>query len=254
MTEASAIYRGQVVHERLRPRRHRLRYSVFSLLVDLDELPSLDRRLSLFGYNRGAPISFHDRDHGPADGRPLRPWVEERLREAGIMREIGPIRLLCYPRMLGYVFNPLSVYFCHEREGRLAAIVYQVCNTFGERRAYVLPVAHDAGPVIRQSCAKTLYVSPFIGMECTYHFRILPPTGTVSVTIRQEDREGLLLAAAFRGARRPLTGRALAGCLLVFPLMTLKVIAAIHLEALRLWLKGLPVFPHVPAGRDGARP
>lgn len=247
MTIRSAIYRGTVVHERRRPKRHRLRYRVFTMLLDLEELPELDRRFSLFGYNRWAPLSFHDRDHGPTDGKPLRPWVEERLSEVGLERDIGAIRLLCYPRMFGYVFNPLSVYFCYRRDGRPAAILYEVCNTFRERHTYVIPVGDADRTVIRQTCAKALYVSPFIGMEAEYRFRIVLPAESVNVVIRQEDADGLLLAASFNGRRSGLTARELARCLAGFPFLTVKIIAAIHWEALRLWLKGFRVFRHNPA-------
>lgn len=247
MTLQSAIFEGPVVHVRHRPNRHRLRYGVFSLLLDLDELPELDRRFRLFGHNRFAPLAFHDRDHGPCTGAALRPWVEDRLAEAGIALDGGAIRLLCYPRIFGYAFNPLSVYFCYRRDGILAAILYEVCNTYKERHTYVIPVTDKKRAVIRQSCAKALYVSPFIAMEATYHFRIVPPGNDVRLVIRQEDADGLLLTAAFQGRRIPLTVRALVRSLLRFPLMTLKVIGGIHWEAIKLWHKGLPVFAHLPA-------
>jgi DUF1365 family protein len=248
MSWRSAIYRGPVVHERVRPKRHRLRYNVFMLLLDLDELPELDRQYPLFGYNRRAPLAFLDRDHGPTTGDPLRPWVEDRLREAGLTPDGGAIRLLCYPRIFGYVFNPISVYFCYRRDGALAAVLYEVCNTFRERHTYVIPVDRSDRAVLRQSCEKSLYVSPFIGMDAVYHFRIVPPGDGVNVVIRQDDDDGLLLAASFRGERTPLTLRALAGCLFRFPMMTLKIMAAIHWEAMLLWLKGCRVFPHRAAG------
>jgi DUF1365 family protein len=247
MTLQSAIYRGTVGHERLRPKRHRLRYDVFTLLLDLDELPELDRRFRLFGYNRSAPLSFHDSDHGPTTGKPLRPWVEDRMRSAGLEPDGGRIQLLCYPRIFGYVFNPLTIYFCYSRDGELTVILYEVCNTYSERHTYVIPVRDDGRPVVRQSCEKLLYVSPFIGMDVDYHFRILPPGDTVNIVIRQEDPNGLLLAAFFKGERAPLTTRGLARSLARFPLMTLKIIAAIHWEALLLRLKGFRVFAHSPA-------
>jgi len=238
MTLQSAIYEGTVVHERVRPKRHRLRYSVFTLLLDLDELKDLDCRFTLFRYNRPAPLAFYDKDHGPTTGEPLRPWVERRLRDAGLEADGGPIRLLCYPRIFGYVFNPLSVYFCYRRDGELAAILYEVCNTFKERHTYVIPVDDPNRTVIRQNCAKELYVSPFIGMDADYHFRIVPPGDGVNVVIRQEDAEGLLLAASFQGRRIELGHWRLARTLLRFPLLTVKVMAGIHWEALKLWLKG----------------
>ena len=247
MTYRSAIYRGSVVHERFRPRKHRLRYTVFTLLLDLDELVDLDQEFRVFAYNRRSLVSFHDADHGPANGQPLRPWVEARLAEAGVEIEGGAIRLLCYPRVLGHVFNPLSVYFCHRPDDDLAAILYEVCNTFGERHTYVIPVTDDGRSVIRQSCDKAHYVSPFIDMDALYRFRILPPRDKVSVTIRQEDSEGLLLAAAFAGEREEFTQRSLLKHLLRLPLLSLKVVSAIHWEALKMWLKGFPVYRHRPA-------
>ena len=249
MTLNTAIFRGPVIHERLRPKRHRLRYDVFTLLIDLDELTDLDQMGPLFGYNRRALLSFYDRDHGPATGAALRPWVEDRIREAGLEPDGGSIRLLCYPRVLGYVFNPLSVYFCYRRDGALHAILYEVCNTYDERHVYVIKAAGDDRAVIKQRCDKKLYVSPFMEMATTYHFRVVPPADRLNIAIRQEDADGLLFAAAFRGSRTSLTRRALAGCLVTFPFLTIKVIGAIHWEALLLWAKGLRVFPHTPAAR-----
>jgi DUF1365 family protein len=247
MTLRSAIYEGPVVHERVRPKHHRLRYNVYSLLLDLDELPALGRRFKLFGYNRRAPLAFYDRDHGPTTGEPLRPWVEARLAEAGIEPDGGPIRLLCYPRVFGYAFNPLSVFFCYRLNGQLTAILYEVCNTFRERHTYVIPVTETPRAVIRQSCGKSFYVSPFMQMDSDYHFRIIPPGLGINIVIRQEDADGLLFAASFRGKRIGLTGRSLARCLFRFPMLSLKIITGIHWEALRLWLKGVPVVSHTPA-------
>jgi DUF1365 family protein len=243
MSEAgSAIYFGTVVHRRLRPRPHRLNYRVFSLLLDLDELPELGRRLRLFSHNAFNLLSFHDGDHG-AGGGPLRPHVEAQLKKLGIEPDGGPIRLLCSPRMLGYVFNPLSVYFCHRRDGGLAAILYEVNNTFGERHTYAIAVA-GAQPMVRQSCAKRFHVSPFLGMAATYDFRILPPGDRVAITVSERDADGDLLHASLTGARAELGDRQLLRALLAYPLLTLKVIVGIHWHAMRLFLKGTVVHPH----------
>ena len=249
MMPRSAIYDGVVMHQRLRPKRHRLRYQVFCLLLDLDELPALDRRVGLFGFNRPAPISFFNRDHGPTTDEPLRPWAEACLRDAGLTPDGGPIRLLCYPRIFGFTFNPLSTYFCYRQCGALQAVLYEVCNTFKERHTYIIPVDDQAAAVVRQRCSKSLYVSPFNGMEADYHFRIVPPGADVRITIRQEDTNGLLLAAAFRGVRQNLTTGNLARMLVRFPFMTFKIVAAIHWEAFLLWLKGMRVVDHKPAAQ-----
>ncbi|MCB1419812.1 MAG: DUF1365 domain-containing protein [Notoacmeibacter sp.] len=247
MTFRSALYVGDVVHVRHKPREHKLRYSVFSLLIDLDELPELDRKLPMFGYNRSALLSFHDADHGDLDGKPLRGWAERHMREAGIEPDGGRIAVLCYPRILGRAFNPLTVFYCHDRAGRVKAMLYEVCNTFGERHTYVIPVGAGNSGQHRHSCQKEFYVSPFLPMECAYHFRISDPGDRLLVAINEQDRDGRVLYAAFSATRRELTGRRLIASLAAFPLMGIKVIAAIHWEALRLWLKGHAVFRHRPA-------
>jgi DUF1365 family protein len=236
----SALYFGSVMHHRLIPFRHRFRYRVFSLWLDLDELAGPLKRLRLMPHNRFGLFSFHDRDHGPRDGSALRPWVERLLGGAGLDLGGGPIRLLCFPRLLGFVFNPLSVYYCYDRAETLRAVVYEVKNTFGDQHAYVLevPAARNSGDAIAQSCDKRFFVSPFIGMTSTYRFRIKEPGESLSVLIRQSVPEGEQLVATLHGERRPLDDRHLLAAFLRYPLMTVKVIGAIHWEALRLWLKG----------------
>jgi DUF1365 family protein len=229
------------MHRRLRPRRHKLAYDVYAALFDLDELPALDRSLFAFGYNRAAPMSFHDRDHGLGDGLPLRQWIETQLRAAGIPVDGGPIRLLCYPRVFGYVFNPISVYFCYRASGALAAIVHEVNNTFHDRHTYVIPADRIDGDVVTQNCEKKMYVSPFIEMGMTYDFRIKPPGDDVTIAIAEGDADGALLYASFHGRRRPLGAWDALAYVARFPLLTIKIMAAIHWEALKLWLKGVPL-------------
>ena len=145
MSLRSTLYAGIVTHRRVRPRPHRLRYRVFWMLLDLDEIGQLPRRLRLFSHNRFNALSFFDTDHGDGSGRPLRDQVEGHLRAAGLATDGGAIRLFCMPRVFGYGFNPLSVYFCYQRDGSLAALLYEVHNTFRERHSYLIPVERDAG-------------------------------------------------------------------------------------------------------------
>jgi len=242
--ERSALYIGEVVHQRLRPRRHRLRYRVFWMLLDLDDLTRLHRTMRLFSHNRRNVFAFHDRDHGPGDGTPLRGWIDDELTRAGIELDGGQVRVLCFPRVLGMVFNPISVFFCHHRHGDLAAILYEVHNTFGERHGYLIPLGEDdrAAPVVRQHCAKAFYVSPFIAVDGEYGFRTAVPGERAGLAITLRDGDGPLLYAAMSGRRQPLTNRSLATMLFRFPLLAPKVLGAIHWEALKLWRKGIPMF------------
>jgi uncharacterized protein len=238
---SSALYAGKVFHARLRPRRHKLVYRVFCLLLDLDEIGVLSKKLRLFAHNSAAVFSFHDRDHGDGSGD-LRSWVEAQLGAAGLVLAAPRITVLCYPRIFGYVFNPLTVWFAQEGD-ELKAILYEVHNTFGERRTYVIRIAPGAN-TIEQTCDKELYVSPFVPMDCAYTFHIEPPGERVVIAIDETDPQGLLLKASFAGSRQPLTDATLLRALFAYPLMTLKVTAAIHWEALKLWAKGVPVFRH----------
>ena len=233
------VYFGEVMHRRLGAVRHRFTYQVFSVLLDLDRIEALGRRLKLFSYNRLNIFSFQDRDHGPRDGSPLRPWVERHLVAAGLGHvRGGRIRLLCFPRLWGYVFNPLSVFFCEAPDGTLAAILYEVSNTFGERHCYLEPVNPSVAGVIEQACAKRFYVSPFIELEGDYRFRVQAPDEKLMIAIRQRARDGQTLHAILSGTAAPFDDRTLLRALLAHPLMTFKVMAAIHWEALKLWRNG----------------
>lgn len=249
---ASGLYVGSVMHHRVKPVRHRLSYRVVSLLADLDELPRLDRELRLFAHNRFGLLGFRDRDFGPLGGMgtDLKGWAEGQIAAAGIEGG-GPVRLLCFPRVLGFVFNPLCVWFCHRRDGTLAAIIHEVSNTFGQRHAYLIPAAAGPDGLVRQRCDKGFYVSPFMDMETAYHFRIRPPGGLagepLAVSIRQTDAEGPVLHAALTARRVELTDGAILRAWARHPLMTAKVVAGIHWEALHLWRKGLAIRPRPPA-------
>ncbi|WP_426608887.1 DUF1365 domain-containing protein [Bradyrhizobium sp. McL0616] len=254
-TDAASLYFGDVMHARLKPIGHRFSYRVMSLLIDLDRLCEADRQSTLFGVNRAALYSFHEKDHGPRDGSSLKAYAERCAAAHDIDLAGGRVELLCYPRLLGYGFNPLSVYFCYRVCGELALVVYEVRNTFGDIHPYVLPVRpgelNDSG--LRQQHEKLFYVSPFMPMAMRYHFRLLPPSDTVKLRILESDREGPLLAATFSGRRRALTSHALLRSLVALPLVSFKVMSAIHWEALRLWLKGARLVPPPDvAGKPGA--
>ncbi len=239
----SCLYAGQVMHHRFKPKRHRFIYRVCSMLLDLEELEGLDKRLKFFSVNRFNLFSFHVRDHGDGSDRPLLEQVRDTLRSQGLNLGKGAVRLLCYPRLLGYVFNPLSVYYCYDEQGELGAILYEVSNTFNQKHRYLIPVSDQSESLIRQRCPKMFYVSPFIGMDACYHFRMRAPEEQIAVCIRETDNEGALLHASFTGHKQPLSDKSLLRTFFKYPLMTLKVIAGIHWEALRLWRKKVPLQP-----------
>jgi DUF1365 family protein len=238
MAMNSALYVGSVAHRRLRPTAHRLRYRVFSLLIDLDELPALEKTLRLFSIGRFTLFGFCPQDYLFAKSGDLRGEVEAILRGAGMAVDGGAIRLLTMPRILGYGFNPLSIFFCHRADGALQAILYEVNNTFGQRHCYLFPADGDRR-VLAHACSKEFYVSPFLPMDAAYAFRIKPPDEAYSISISVADEDGDMLVATQHLKRRTLDDRGLAGVFLTHPLLTLKVIAGIHYEALLIWLKGV---------------
>ena len=242
----SAIYTGSVVHTRLRPVRHRLRYRMMMVLLDLDELPLLSPKVRLFSFERFNLFGFRERDHLDGSATKLRAQVERQLARAGIVTDGGAIRLLCMPRVLGGVFNPLSVFFCHGVDGGLRAVLYEVNNTFGQRHSYMIPVAHPQAEPTRQACEKKFYVSPFMEMGMQYYFRLIRPRERVAIAMEVRDESGPVLSACFAGQRQDLSDANLARGLLRHPLMAAQVLAAIHWEALKLWRKGMRIQKRPP--------
>jgi len=242
----SAIYTGTLVHARREPERHVFRYPVSYWLFDLDELPALERRLRFFSVNRRNLVSLCDRDHFEGTAR-LKQAVLDLAADPSIARVV----MLTQPRVLGYVFNPVTFYWCYRDDGSLACIVAELNNTFGERLPEVL-----RGPELRYEHRKRLHVSPFLGLDQSYEYAFSQPGDEVWARIHVRDDGGArLLTAVLHGRRRELTNRSLAALLVRYPLQPLQVMALIHFEAVRLWLKRVP-FHHKPPfvpGRGSVR-
>ena len=247
---ASALYVGRVAHRRLRPRRHFLRYRTYALLLDLDEASAVARRLRLFSLNRFNLFSLHENDYCAPGAGPLRAQIEALLLQAGLQDHSGPIRLLTMPRVLGYAFNPISIFFCYDRDHRLSALLYEVRNTFGQKHSYLLAANVGSDGRARQSCAKQLYVSPFMPMDMTYDFTLAAPDASLCLAIVERDVDGVVMTATQNQKRVALSDGALAKLFVTHPLLTLKVILGIHFEALQLWTKGLRIVARPPPSQN----
>ncbi len=234
----SCIYSGFVTHRRFKPKRHFFTYKTFSLLIDLKELENLGKKINFFSYNKFNILSFYDVDHGPRDGNSLTNWVKDILANAKIDIGSGTVKLLCYPRFFGFVFNPLSIFYCYDENLNLKAVLYEVKNTFNEQHTYVFSVSPSSNLILHK-CNKKFYVSPFMEMKTFYNFRLLKPAKILNVFIKQGDEEGTLLTACQIGQRVEMSSKNLLFQFLKHPLMSFKVILAIHFEALRLWIKGV---------------
>ena len=231
----SCIYNGTVAHTRFKPVKHSLNYKTFSLLLDLDEIEKLSKENVIFSYNKFNIFSFYDKDHGNRNNQPLKTWILESLKRFNIIEEIDKIKILCYPRIFGYVFNPLSVFYCYEKE-KLRIVFYEVKNTFDEQHTYIFKVKNDNE--LKQKCKKKFYVSPFMDMETEYNFRITNPGEKLIVSIKQTDNQGTVLTAIQTGEKKEFSLKQLLINFFKYPLMTIKIMSAIHFEALLLWKKG----------------
>ena len=238
MIKNSFIYTGNVVHKRFKPKIHFFKYKVFSLLIDLSEIHLIDKKLKIFSYNKFNIISFYDKDHGARDGSSVENWVKENLKKNNINTSDIQIKLLCYPRILGYVFNPLSVFYIYDKNSNLISILYEVKNTFGEQHTYIFKTDINNN-LVQHMCKKKFHVSPFIEMDCVYFFRLLKPGNKISVIIDQNDKEGKILYASQDGVKSEITNSNITKSYLKHPLMTFKIILAIHFEAFKLWSKGI---------------
>ena len=246
---SSRLCIGTVTHRRCRPVRHALRYRVFSLLLDLDELDRVNRATKLLKINSRGFVSWRERDHGHGRASGLKEDIQEMVRRALGDADVSRVVVLCFPRVFGYVFNPLTVYFCRDSSDKLQAMVYEVNNTFGGRHFYVVPAGDPESGVHFHGARKAFYVSPFndVAGEYTFHVQALDEKMVVGVNLKTDGKP--LLTANIIGRVQPLCNRTLAAALLRTPLLTFKVIAGIHFEALRLWMKGLRL-TRLPSSSD----
>ena len=232
----TCIYKGFVTHRRFKPLRHYFSYKTFSILFDLAELEELHKKIGIFSFNKFNIFSFYNKDHGSRDGNDLTEWVKKNLQNYNLNFNISKIKLLCFPRVFGYVFNPLSIFYCYDKNV-LRAILYEVKNTFNEQHTYVFSV-NNSSKVITQQCNKKFYVSPFIEMSTFYNFRLTEPDKSIRILIKQTDKEGKILVACQVGKKQIMDLKQLLINFFTHPMMTFKIMVSIHYEALRLWKKG----------------
>ncbi len=240
------------MHRRFFPVQYRFVYRVFSILVDLDRLDEIPRRCRWFSRNGFNLFAFYDRDHGSGDGSPLREWLTGHARRLGLDVPLGRIQIQCFPRVLGHGFNPLSLWFCHDLKDRLVAVLAEVHNTFGERHGYLLHRDGDpmTWPVVRHDHVKRFHVSPFVGMGADYRFRFARTGNESSTVIHEYQDDRLMLIAVQRGESRELNDSNLLRAALSYPLLTLKVVALIHWQALKIWLRGAVYHPKPAPPRE----
>ncbi len=250
---AALLLSGSVMHERLRPARNRFVYRIFCVRLNLDRLLELNHWW--FGVDRARVMGIRTRDYGACDGSDLAAWMRCQLAEAGVQAD-GEIWLQTFPRVFGYVFNPVSFWYCHDSAGGLRALLADVTSTFGERHCYLLvgPAGEPITAATTLECRKRLHVSPFCRVEGHYQFRLRDIDGTSFIAIDYFDSEGMVLRTSIGGHLRALTALEAARAVIGQPLMTFSVIARIYWQAMRLWLHKVPFFSKPPRQESGALP
>jgi DUF1365 family protein len=236
MLKTPKLFIGNVYHARHQPFFHEFKYCVFSLWVNVDDLDNNALSPRYFSFNKFNLLSLHKKNHGPRDGSPIRPWIEKAAKEKKI--NIEQIYMVTFPSVLGFIFSPLTIYFCYDENEKLIALLYQVKNTFGEQHGYLLAVEDDKR--ISQKTYKNFHVSPFIDMNCDYYFRVTPPDEKgFHIAIHQTFNDGKMLTATWNGQKAyDLNTQNIIKVFLKIPFMGIKIFAAIHWQALKLWVKG----------------
>lgn len=246
-TPGPGVYAGRIRHRRHAPRAHEFEYALFMVLLDIDRIPECMAVSPFTSYNRFNWAAYHERDHLDGDAsRPLRDRLGDAAAAAGQTLPDGPVYLLTHLRYAGYVFNPISIYYCYGSDGALKLVLAEVNNTYGGRRNYWLHPSDAEPRRFLSRAAKAMYVSPFMEYDVDYEFVLTPPAGSLVAHMNVLRRAGgrtRMFDATLTLDRRPWTARSIHSALIRFPWMTAKVIAAIHWEALRLRIKGLPVMP-----------
>jgi DUF1365 family protein len=241
----SRLYTGTITHERRVPKKNRFRYQVYYVFVDVDELDTLDDRLNRFAHNRPGLVSLWDKDHGPRDGSPLRPWIDAVCAEHGIDISGGRVYLLTFPRVLGAKFYPIAIWYCYDSAEVCRAVLLEVQNTFGEHHNYLLH--NDGAPFdwhMKSKKDKGFHVSPFIvDTEAHYEFRLTEPGDRLRVTIHDFVQGPLLLVAVLELAARPLTDRELTRTVMRLGPMSVRALLLIHYQAARIFAKGIRYVP-----------
>lgn len=238
----SCLYVGDVGHRRIAPVKHELHYRVYDLFIDVDELSGLNGRFKFLSYNRFNLFSIADKKFGAGDGKSISEHVWGLVKSSPCADDVKRIFMLCYPAVLGRVFNPLTTYYCYDGADRLAMMIYEVSNTFGGRHSYVIPIGNNG----QQSHAKKFYVSPFNAVEGDYDFSVQAPGEELKLGITLRVAGKPVLLAWFSGERRELNDFALLRSFFSLPLLPLKVVAGIHWEALKLLVKGMKLVTRPP--------
>lgn len=255
----SCLYECSVMHHRLAPKVHHFSHDIFMFYLDLDELEIIAQKIFLFSYNRKNLYSFRDTDHEPVGKNPLKERIVAFLRQHGIdFDPFGRVMLLTLPRVAGYIFNPVSIYYCFNAEGSPVCSVAEVGNTFREMKLFLLRREElNAGTTFVKIVPKHFYVSPFSSLDLSFDFKLKIPGDKLDIKINDRDGADKVLISKLTGKRAALTNKTLAWFTLRYPFVTLKVIFLIHWHALRLWHKRVPFYrkaANVPLQQNVLRP